>query len=140
MPRLQLRHLWSLNRENRLLPLLLRATRNTPSARTELRWLREYAQSPLSFIRHSNSKRIKWKNVIQTSTSHRIDQKDKDGGRRTQAILRDLCLRRSKGEPLQYILGTQPFGNLEILCRPGVLIPRSVNPDQVCFDSVRSNL
>ena len=32
--------------------------------------------------------------------------------------------RREKGEPLQYILGTQPFGELEILCRPGVLIPR----------------
>lgn len=27
-------------------------------------------------------------------------------------------------EPLQYILGTQPFGLLEILCEPGVLIPR----------------
>lgn len=26
--------------------------------------------------------------------------------------------------PLQYILGSQPFGSLDILCRPGVLIPR----------------
>ncbi|KAJ5099146.1 hypothetical protein N7532_006147 [Penicillium argentinense] len=35
-----------------------------------------------------------------------------------------MCYRRSRGYPLQYILGDQPFGNLEILCRPGVLIPR----------------
>lgn len=32
--------------------------------------------------------------------------------------------RRARREPLQYILGTQPFGDLEIQCRPGVLIPR----------------
>lgn len=32
--------------------------------------------------------------------------------------------RRSKLEPLQYILGTQPFGELDIICRKGVLIPR----------------
>ncbi|KAJ5504668.1 hypothetical protein N7463_007542 [Penicillium fimorum] len=31
---------------------------------------------------------------------------------------------RSRGYPLQYILGDQPFGDLEILCRRGVLIPR----------------
>lgn len=37
-----------------------------------------------------------------------------------------LCHRRGKGEPLQYVLGTQPFGNLELMCRPGVLIPRCV--------------
>ena len=33
--------------------------------------------------------------------------------------------RRAGGEPLQYILGTQPFGDLEILCKKGVLIPRA---------------
>lgn len=32
--------------------------------------------------------------------------------------------RRSKFEPLQYILGSQPFGTLDILCRQNVLIPR----------------
>lgn len=35
-----------------------------------------------------------------------------------------LCEKRGKGIPLQYVLGTQPFGDLEIKCRPGVLIPR----------------
>lgn len=32
--------------------------------------------------------------------------------------------RRSRLEPLQYILGSQPFGPLDIKCEPGVLIPR----------------
>lgn len=36
-----------------------------------------------------------------------------------------LCGRRGRGEPLQYVLGSQPFGSLDIKCRPGVLIPRS---------------
>ncbi|KAH8888739.1 S-adenosyl-L-methionine-dependent methyltransferase [Thozetella sp. PMI_491] len=35
-----------------------------------------------------------------------------------------LCEKRGKGIPLQYVLGTQPFGDLEIKCRPDVLIPR----------------
>lgn len=35
-----------------------------------------------------------------------------------------LSEKRGKGIPLQYVLGTQPFGDLEIRCRPGVLIPR----------------
>lgn len=34
------------------------------------------------------------------------------------------CVRRSRQYPLQYILGTQPFERLDVLCRPGVLIPR----------------
>lgn len=38
--------------------------------------------------------------------------------------MRSMCLARSKGVPLQYILGDQPFGDLQILCRSGVLIPR----------------
>jgi HemK-like putative methylase len=40
-------------------------------------------------------------------------------------VLEDLVRRRARGEPLQYIIGNQPFGDLEILCRPGVLIPRA---------------
>ncbi|KAJ5719579.1 hypothetical protein N7493_007157 [Penicillium malachiteum] len=39
--------------------------------------------------------------------------------------LRAMCRQRSRGVPLQYIIGDQPFGDLEILCERGVLIPRS---------------
>lgn len=40
------------------------------------------------------------------------------------ARLANLCRRRGQGIPLQYILGSQPFGPLDIKCTPGVLIPR----------------
>ncbi|RPB16196.1 S-adenosyl-L-methionine-dependent methyltransferase [Morchella conica CCBAS932] len=49
----------------------------------------------------------------------------------TSQPLRPLCERRRRGEPLQYILGTQPFGELEILCRRGVLIPRQETEDLI---------
>ena len=39
-------------------------------------------------------------------------------------LLARLCRKRGQGYPLQYILGSQPFGPLDIKCRPGVLIPR----------------
>ncbi|KDR75199.1 hypothetical protein GALMADRAFT_69593 [Galerina marginata CBS 339.88] len=38
--------------------------------------------------------------------------------------LDEMVSRRASGEPLQYILGTQPFGPLNLLTRPPVLIPR----------------
>lgn len=41
-----------------------------------------------------------------------------------QRPLAAMCEERRRGVPLQYILGTQPFGNLDIQCGPGVLIPR----------------
>ncbi|TFK73915.1 S-adenosyl-L-methionine-dependent methyltransferase [Pluteus cervinus] len=38
--------------------------------------------------------------------------------------LDDMLARRLSGEPLQYIIGSQPFGPLNLLVRPPVLIPR----------------
>lgn len=38
--------------------------------------------------------------------------------------LKQACHLRSHHVPLQYILGSQPFNMLDILCKPGVLIPR----------------
>ncbi|KAI0305434.1 S-adenosyl-L-methionine-dependent methyltransferase [Multifurca ochricompacta] len=45
-------------------------------------------------------------------------------GCRIQSLLATMLSRRVRGEPIQYILGTQPFGHLNILTRPPVLIPR----------------
>ena len=39
--------------------------------------------------------------------------------------IRELCARRCQHEPLQYILGTAPFAELELKVDPNVLIPRS---------------
>lgn len=46
-----------------------------------------------------------------------------------QSLLEQHVSRRSRGEPLQYVLGSAYFGDLEIKCRPGVFIPRFVAPD-----------
>ncbi|KAI0695449.1 S-adenosyl-L-methionine-dependent methyltransferase [Cytidiella melzeri] len=43
--------------------------------------------------------------------------------------LSSMVARRVSGEPLQYILGTQPFGSLQLLTRPPVLIPRPETED-----------
>jgi methylase of polypeptide subunit release factors len=81
-----------------LLPLVVRGSRTLPSAINELRWLKEHAE--------------------ETYTGKCSTFK--------QQKLLSLCRRRSKAEPLQYILGSQPFGELDIKCHPGILIPRCV--------------
>ncbi|AMD21535.1 HFL321Cp [Eremothecium sinecaudum] len=40
------------------------------------------------------------------------------------AEVHKACVLRARGVPLQYILGSQPFGPLLVQCQPGVLIPR----------------
>ncbi|CZT52347.1 uncharacterized protein RSE6_13665 [Rhynchosporium secalis] len=81
--------------KSELLPLILRGARTLDSSINELRWLKEHVQT----------------------------LKPSSPGKARLNLLK-LCQRRSKGEPLQYILGSQPFGELDIKCRPGVLIPR----------------
>lgn len=39
-------------------------------------------------------------------------------------LVRRACQQRARSVPLQYVLGSQPFGALHILCAPRVLIPR----------------
>ncbi|KAI6032835.1 S-adenosyl-L-methionine-dependent methyltransferase [Pisolithus orientalis] len=45
------------------------------------------------------------------------------------STLQKMVERRLQGEPLQYILGTTPFGPLSLLCRPPTLIPRPETED-----------
>ncbi|KAI0124208.1 HemK family methyltransferase [Xylariales sp. AK1849] len=82
---------------------LLPTCRDLRSAHNELRWIREHVASTPSF-REGEAQAV----------PHEQQQ---------QRIAR-LCARRGRGEPLQYVLGTQPFGRLDMKCRPGVLIPR----------------
>lgn len=53
-------------------------------------------------------------------------------------ILRDGVARRGAGEPLQYISGHAPFRHLDIIVRPGVLIPRPET--EVLVDEVLAHL
>jgi hypothetical protein len=107
MPRLPTSLLLKSYRENPLLPILLKECRTLESARNELRWLREGAiKAPQNNNNNNNGAPIE--------------------ARSWQLALWKMCALRSKGKPLQYILGDQPFGELEILCEKGVLIPRLV--------------
>lgn len=81
---------------------LLPACRDLPSALNELRWIREHVQE--------------------------LQRGRPPSPLRTEYHVVSLCRRRGKGEPLQYVLGSQPFGNLDLKCRPGVLIPRYLRP------------
>ena len=107
MPRIPPTLLRLARRRNRLLPSLLPVCRDLPSSQNELRWLGEHAAEVAS----------------------------KQGLRDENSLLQQYVSRRAKGEPLQYILGTEYFGELEIECRPGVLIPRFVR--WFCFRTMR---
>ncbi|KAF2755499.1 S-adenosyl-L-methionine-dependent methyltransferase [Pseudovirgaria hyperparasitica] len=103
MPRLLPRSILHAQSENPLLAKLLPTCRSLASARNELRWLREHA------IDHHATER---------------SPASKGDNNNWRARLKELVARRARGEPLQYVLGTEWFGDLELVCRPGVLIPR----------------
>lgn len=100
MPRLPISLLRRARAQDPLLLPLLRTCRDLESARNELRWLRENVEAK----------------VVRNKASR--------GDVAMRKHLRKDCLERGRGRPLQYILGTEYFGELELLCRPGVLIPR----------------
>jgi methylase of polypeptide subunit release factors len=70
------------------------------AAQNELRWLREHVEKV------AKARRAKGDIIAKAS------------------LLQQLVKDRAAGKPLQYLLGTEYFGDLEIRCRPGVLIPR----------------
>ncbi len=94
MPRLAPSLLRQAGRVSAGAALLLPACRDLPSALNELRWIREH-----------------------------VARLTPDAGSAARQVWK-LCRLRGRGVPLQYVLGTQPFGPLEIKCRPGVLVPR----------------
>ncbi|KAL4911680.1 S-adenosyl-L-methionine-dependent methyltransferase [Aspergillus aurantiobrunneus] len=106
MPRIATSIVLRAHKQDPLLPFLLRECRSLELAKNELRWLRERAMHMTGFRLKDGTKGSKHAAV---------------GWRR---LLKSMCLDRSRGMPLQYILGDQPFGVLDIKCTRGVLIPR----------------
>lgn len=110
MPRLSPSLLRHAARVDRHLSILLKECRDLRTAQNELRWMKEsILESDLEFDHQSPT--LHHESTWRSSTSN---------GKK----LNDYIRRRARSEPLQYILGTQPFGELEIKCRSGVLIPR----------------
>ncbi|KAH6892253.1 S-adenosyl-L-methionine-dependent methyltransferase [Thelonectria olida] len=58
---------------------------------------------------------------------------DENFSSRKPRHLERLVRQRGKGVPLQYVLGSQPFGALDIKCKEGVLIPRPETEAYTCF-------
>ncbi|WBW72655.1 mitochondrial N(5)-glutamine methyltransferase [Schizosaccharomyces osmophilus] len=83
-------------KNNRFLADLYRATKSTEQAKQEWKWISQ----ELRELCPKDSKLQIQRKIIQA------------------------CKLRGRKYPLQYILQTQPFGSLDIQCRPGVLIPR----------------
>lgn len=79
---------------------ILPTCRDLPSTLNELRWIREHVAE--------------------------LQRGRPPSPPRAEHQIASLCRLRGKGVPLQYVLGSQPFGNLDLKCRPGVLIPRFV--------------
>lgn len=99
--------------ENPLLTYLLSTCRDLQSARNELRWLKEHVnKQAINEEKPLPLKRLKGQQQSQVESEGR------------NALLEKLCRARGRGKPLQYILGSEYFGALEIECREGVLIPR----------------
>ncbi|KAK9237258.1 S-adenosyl-L-methionine-dependent methyltransferase [Lipomyces kononenkoae] len=92
-------------RESSNLAQLVPEVRTIESARSELRWITEYVHEKMT---------------DRASKGMKVSESD------LQSKISHLCyLRGQKGFPLQYLLGSQPFGDsLDIKCRRGVLIPR----------------
>lgn len=92
---------------------LIHECRDLESAHNELRWLREHALAVSCREEHGKTR-------------------SKTRSRGWRWHLDSYVKQRAKGKPLQYILGSQPFGRLDIICRPGVLIPRPETEDYIC--------
>lgn len=117
MPRIATSLIKQAKRIHPFLHLLLRPCRDLESARNELRWLDQYQRQLVAAPTHLPRKHHHGRNKARPVRT---------------LSLHELCLERGRGRPLQYILGTQPFGNLEIMCRKGVLIPRYDSQYKLC--------
>jgi HemK-like putative methylase len=97
---------------------LLKQTGDLNSAHNELRWLAEHA-ARLNFQSVSEIERQN-KGFADVELRRKLSQHATGKVSALEALVR----RRASGEPLQYIIGNQPFGELDIICEPNVLIPR----------------
>ncbi|KAI8385491.1 N-6 Adenine-specific DNA methylases signature [Nakaseomyces glabratus] len=89
---------------HRWLPLLLPQCRSVDQALVEFGWMQGLAPD----------------NIVQGNA---VQGNAVPGNTAARRLLRG-CAARFRGVPLQYVLGSQPFGAAELVCRPGVLIPR----------------
>ncbi|KAK8111161.1 S-adenosyl-L-methionine-dependent methyltransferase [Apiospora kogelbergensis] len=103
------------------LATLLPACRDLESARNELRWIREHV-SAAALLSPGQARHPRAASSFSEAPTAKVRRDGRSN--HENKVVSGLCRRRARGEPLQYLLGSQPFGPLEIQCRRGVLIPR----------------
>ncbi|KAI1125996.1 S-adenosyl-L-methionine-dependent methyltransferase [Nemania abortiva] len=97
------------------LATLLPACRTIESAQAELRWIRAHALSASQSRAEGSG----------SGSGPGSDGRGRGRGKtQMEARVARLVERRGTGEPLQYVLGSQPFADLDVRCKKGVLIPR----------------
>jgi hypothetical protein len=111
---------------DRLLPPLLGVCRDLRTAENELRWLRDYAAEKKHVAKRITRNSLRGNGFKMARVNGSVKQRSmvKGGKNVSDTRLEDLVRKRARGWPLQYLLGSEYFGDLEIICRPGVLIPR----------------
>lgn len=107
MPRLTASSIRRAYRFHPSLVPLLQQCRDWTSAQNEFRWIREHVEK----LYHGEGR------IARSILPPYAETK-------ASAHLQRLCQARGRGQPLQYILGTEFFGDLELAVKPGVLIPR----------------
>ncbi|CAG8476792.1 11210_t:CDS:2 [Scutellospora calospora] len=98
-----------------LLHRLLTKTNDLNQAQQELKWLAFYVlqQTKSPILNKLKSSMISTNEIIQN-----LNNEEK------RILNKYVTERVEKSKPLQYILGTQPFCDLDIITKPPVLIPR----------------
>ncbi|KAK5631107.1 hypothetical protein RRF57_006822 [Xylaria bambusicola] len=119
MPRLEPSLFRHAGRISPHLATLLPACRTIESAQSELRWIRQHVDAASHLPQSGRDARLTRRH--RASSGLRRNRGGVAGP--VDAVAR-LVARRGAGEPLQYVLGSQPFVDLDILCEKGVLIPR----------------
>lgn len=129
MPRLSPKYVHRAKIISPYLASLLRPCRDLELAQNELRWLKEHSikkteelSGRLVSTEHVGNLRLNTVRKRQDRSQSPLSRKKVISGWRS--LLAYYVSRRARGVPLQYIIGTQPFGELDILCERGVLIPR----------------
>lgn len=74
------------------------------------------------FGRSTAESEIRWMRAAFNNRQSLLYTRDEQ--ERDVKLVDALRQRVNTSKPLQYIIGTQPFGEIEIKCRPPVLIPR----------------
>ncbi|KAJ1855134.1 hypothetical protein LPJ76_003522 [Coemansia sp. RSA 638] len=113
---------------NTVIPLLRQLTKKLgeQQAKNELRWMTDHVRKAITTkhtVEHTTNARL-WRDQRAPSAEETELASKRFSSVQWSWLRQAVHDRVETNKPLQYILGTQPFGNATVLTRPPVLIPR----------------